>query len=548
VTETVRSRSPRGLEVWQALERKAAELREQRIGDLLAKDLERVARLGRDLGEIHFDFSKHLVDDEALALLARLAREQGLESAIEAMFQGAHINTTEDRAVLHVALRSSADSLVVDGMDVATAVREVRGRMEELAKSVREGSWLGATGKRIERVVNIGIGGSDLGPEMVTRALADFVTTNITFDFVSNIDPTAIGAVLAHADPATTLFIVVSKTFTTLETLTNASAAKDWLVAALGEQAVARHFVAVSADTARAVRFGIDPSHVFAMWDFVGGRYSVDSAVGLSVMIAIGPERFRSFLSGFRKVDEHFRTTPIEANIPVLMGLLSVWYRNFLGAETQAVLPYSERLARFPAYLQQLTMESNGKSVRIDGQPVDYGTGAIWWGERGTNGQHAFYQLLHQGTILVPVDLIVIAEPSLGPEAQQDLLVANAFAQARALAFGRNEAELARQGVPEALRAAKRMPGNRPSTVILVPRLTPESLGSLIALYEHSVFVQGVIWGIDSFDQWGVELGKELAGLLAPAVSGPARPTLSDLDASTIDLVYRYRHLRGRPV
>lgn len=548
MTDPVRSRSPRGLAVWQALERKAAEMRSQRIADLLAGDLERVVRLGRDLGEIHLDFSKHLIDDEALALLWQLAREQGLEEAIEAMFAGAHLNVTEDRAVLHVALRSNEASLLVDGMDVAAAVRDVRARMEELARAVREGTWQGATGKRIERVVNIGIGGSDLGPEMVTRALADFAPGNIVFDFVSNIDPTAIGSVLAQADPATTLFVVVSKTFTTLETLTNAAAAKDWLVAALGEEAVARHFVAVSADTGRAARFGIDPSQVYAMWDFVGGRYSVDSAVGLSTMIAIGPERFRSFLSGFRKVDEHLRTAPLEANIPVMMGLLSVWYRNFFGAETQAVLPYSERLARFPAYLQQLTMESNGKSVRIDGEAVDYGTGAIWWGERGTNGQHAFYQLLHQGTILVPVDLIVVAEPSIGPEAQQDLLVANAFAQARALAFGRSDADLARQGVPEALRPAKRMPGNRPSTVVLVPRLTPESLGSLIALYEHSVFVQGVIWGIDSFDQWGVELGKELAGLLAPAMSGPARPTLSDLDASTIDLVYRYRHLRGRPV
>lgn len=534
---------------WGALAGHIGEIRGVHLRELFAEDPDRARRMTVTAGDLYLDYSKHRATAKTMRLLVAAARRAGVEERRDAMLAGERINTTEDRSVLHTALRlPSSARLEVDGQDIVAEVHAVLDRMGELADRIRGGSWTGFTGKRIATVVNIGIGGSDLGPAMATMALADYEDDGPACRFVSNVDPVDLYRATRDLDPATTLFVVCSKTFTTLETLTNAAAAKDWLVAALGEEAVARHFVAVSADTGRAARFGIDPSQVYAMWDFVGGRYSVDSAVGLSTMIAIGPERFRSFLSGFRKVDEHLRTAPLEANIPVMMGLLSVWYRNFFGAETQAVLPYSERLARFPAYLQQLTMESNGKSVRIDGEAVDYGTGAIWWGERGTNGQHAFYQLLHQGTILVPVDLIVVAEPSIGPEAQQDLLVANAFAQARALAFGRSDAELARQGVPEALRPAKRMPGNRPSTVILVPRLTPERLGSLIALYEHSVFVQGVIWGIDSFDQWGVELGKELAGLLAPAVSGPARPTLSDLDASTIDLVYRYRHLRGRPV
>lgn len=503
-----------------------------------------------EVGPLHIDLSKNLIRPQTLRLLVELAKARYLPEAITAMLTGEHINVSEDRAVLHTALRHGATlSGPVDGIDVDHEVEDVLGRMERFSRAVRSNDRQGCTGKPFSAIVNIGIGGSDLGPEMVTRALYDFSDKGRQMHFVSNIDPTAIGDVFELCDPETTLFVVVSKTFGTLETLTNAKAAREWILAALGDRkdAIEKHFVAVSTNEKLVSEFGIDPENMFGFWDFVGGRYSVDSAVGLAIMLAIGPERFRSFLAGFAAIDAHLRDVPLIENGPVLLGLLSVWYRNFFGAESQAVLPYSERLARFPAYLQQLTMESNGKSVRVDGLAVDYATGAVYWGEPGTDGQHAFYQLLHQGTVFIPADFILFAEPLGGPDGQQDLLFANGLAQTRALAFGRNDAELEALGVPASQRPARRMPGNRPTTTILAQRLTPEVLGSLIALYEHSVFTQGVIWGIDSFDQWGVELGKELASELVPTLTSAGAPVLESFDASTADLVSRYRHMRGRP-
>jgi glucose-6-phosphate isomerase len=464
------------------------------------------------------------------------------------MFGGEHINVSEDRAVLHVALRMPEDAeLVVDGQDVVRDVHAVLAKMSAFSDRVRSKEWQGATGRPIETVVNIGIGGSDLGPAMAYEALRDYADAGIAARFVSNIDPADITGNLAGLDPATTLFVVSSKTFTTLETLTNARVARRWLVEALGEDAVAKHFVAVSTNAERVAEFGIDTDNMFGFWDWVGGRYSFDGAIGLSLMIAVGPERFREMLAGFHSIDQHFRTAPFKANMPVLMGLLGIWYNDFFGAETRAVLPYSQRLHRFPAYLQQLTMESNGKSVRADGTPVTTDTGEIFWGEPGTNGQHAFYQLLHQGTRLVPADFIGFAEPFEDREGMHDQLTANLLAQTSALAFGKTAEEIAGEGTPPEIVPHKVMPGNRPTSTILAPKLTPSTLGQLIALYEHIVFVEGTIWGVDSFDQWGVELGKKMALDVAPALTSEEPPTTFP-DASTERLVRRYRELRGRRV
>ncbi|WP_298346279.1 glucose-6-phosphate isomerase [Ferrimicrobium sp.] len=542
--------SPNQLPEWKALAAHAKQLQQTNLGRLFAEDSDRLGWSTFEVRPLHIDLSKHLIQRETLSLLENLAKARFLPEAITAMLTGEHINVSEDRAVLHTALRNGATlSGPIDGIEVEVEVEKVLTRMEQFARSVRANQRVGCTGKPFSAIVNIGIGGSDLGPAMVTKALYDFSDKSREMYFVSNIDPIAIEEVFQRCDPATTLFVVVSKTFGTLETLTNAKAARQWILQALGdhEDAVAKHFVAVSTNDELVTEFGIDTENMFGFWDFIGGRYSVDSAVGLTIMLAIGPERFRSFLRGFASIDRHLRETPLSENGPVLLGLLAVWYRNFLGAQSQAILPYSQRLSRFPAYLQQLTMESNGKSVRIDGATVDYDTGAVYWGEPGTDGQHAFYQLLHQGTVLIPADFILFAEPLGGPDAQQDLLFANGIAQTRALAFGRDDAELEKRGVPAQLRPPKRMPGNRPTTTILAQRLTPEVLGALIALYEHSVFTQGVIWGIDSFDQWGVELGKELASELAPILTSASAPALDTLDVSTADLVARYRHMRGRP-
>ncbi|WP_298336133.1 glucose-6-phosphate isomerase [Ferrimicrobium sp.] len=542
--------SPNQLPEWKALAAHAKQLQQTNLGRLFAEDSDRLGWSTFEVGPLHIDLSKNLIQQETLSLLENLARARCLPEAITAMLTGERINVSEDRAVLHTALRNGATlSGPIDGIEVAVAVEKVLARMEQFARTVRNNQRVGCTGKPFSAIVNIGIGGSDLGPAMVTKALYDFSDKSRDMYFVSNIDPIAIEEVFQRCDPATTLFVVVSKTFGTLETLTNAKAARQWILQALGEHedAVAKHFVAVSTNGELVAEFGIDTDNMFGFWDFIGGRYSVDSAVGLTIMLAIGPERFRSFLRGFASIDLHLRETPLSENGPVLLGLLAVWYRNFLGAQSQAILPYSQRLSRFPAYLQQLTMESNGKSVRIDGATVDYDTGAVYWGEPGTDGQHAFYQLLHQGTVLIPADFILFAEPLGGPNAQQDLLFANGIAQTRALAFGRDDAELEKLGVPAQLRPPRRMPGNRPTTTIFAQRLTPEVLGALIALYEHSVFTQGVIWGIDSFDQWGVELGKELASELAPILTSATAPALDALDASTADLIARYRHMRGRP-
>jgi glucose-6-phosphate isomerase len=495
------------------------------------------------------DYSKQRVTEETMALLLAVARRAGVAERRDAMFAGEHINTSEDRAVLHVALRMPAGSrLVVDGQDVVAEVHRVLGRMRAFSERVRGGEWRGHTGRRISAVVNIGIGGSDLGPAMATAALADYASPEITSRFVSNIDPLDLWSKTADLDPAATLFVVSSKTFTTLETLTNARAARQWLLEGLGagEEAVARHFVAVSTNAKEVAAFGIDPENMFEFWDWVGGRYSFDSAIGLSLMVAIGSERFDELLGGFRAIDEHFATAPFEENLPVIAGMLNVLNRDLLGAQTHAVLPYSERLARFPAYLQQLTMESNGKSVRRDGSPVTLDTGEIVWGEPGTNGQHAFYQLLHQGTTFVPADFIAFANPTHELGDQHDLLAANCFAQSSVLALGRTADEVAAEGTPAHLVAHKVMPGNRPSSTILAPVLSPSTLGQLVALYEHTVFTEGVVWGIDSFDQWGVELGKVMAGRLAPALTGTGEID-ADLDASTAGLVELYRERRRRP-
>ncbi|WP_151640344.1 glucose-6-phosphate isomerase [Corynebacterium sp. 11A] len=538
-------------ETWSKLSAHRNKLSETSLRELFAGDAERVSKLTFSAADLHVDLSKNVIDDEARELLVQLAHEAGLPEKIEEMFSGSHINNTEDRAVLHTALRMPVeDSLEVDGQDVAADVHEVLGRMRDFAQALRSGSWLGHTGHTIKTVVNIGIGGSDLGPAMATKALRTYATVGINAYFVSNVDPADMSAVLEEVDPESTLFIVASKTFTTQETLANAHAAKRWLLEKFDgeESAVAKHFVAVSTKAEKVAEFGIDTENMFGFWDWVGGRYSVDSAIGLSLMAVIGPMDFMRFLEGFHAMDTHFRTTPLEKNVPALMGLLGVWYTDFFGAETHAVLPYSEDLSRFPAYLQQLTMESNGKSVRHDGTSVTTNTGEIYWGEPGTNGQHAFYQLMHQGTRVVPADFIGFARPkedlptASGEGSMHDLLMGNFFAQTKVLAFGKTYEELLEEGVPTELITHKLMPGNRPTTTILAEELTPFTLGALIALYEHIVFTQGVIWDINSFDQWGVELGKQQANDLAPAVSGEQEPNSGD--ASTDALIAFYRSKR----
>jgi len=524
-----------------------------------AADAGRVGRMSLPLGDLHVDLSKNLVTDEILASLVKLAEQTGVAERYAAMLAGEHINTTENRAVLHTALRRPADAspaLVVDGQDIDADVQEVLGQVAAFAERVRSGDWKGVTGKKVTHVVNIGIGGSDLGPVMVYEALKPYATAGITARFVSNIDPTDIAQKTADLDPETTLFIVASKTFTTLETLTNARLARDWLWTSLTEagaisgdeasrtDAVAHHFVAVSTALDKVAAFGIDPVNAFGFWDWVGGRYSVGSAIGLSLSIALGPDVFGDLLDGFHTVDVHVAETPFEKNVPVLMGLLNVWYVNFLDSQSHAVLPYAQQLSRFAAYLQQLTMESNGKSVRWDGTPVTTETGEIFWGEPGTNGQHAFYQLIHQGTRLIPADFIAVANPAYplkdGEQDVHNLFLANFLAQTKALAFGKTAAEVEAEGTTGALVAARTFAGNRPTTSIFAPALTPQVLGQLIALYEHITFTQGVIWGINSFDQWGVELGKQLAVQIAPAVEGDA-DALAAQDASTQALIAYYK-------
>ena len=533
---------------WSNLESEFERTQGQTLRELFAQDPQRAEKLTFDAAGLHVDLSKNLLDDAVLDALVALAKEAQLTEAIEKMFTGEHINNTEDRAVLHTALRLPVEEdLTVDGQDIAADVHEVLGRMRDFASSLRAGTWLGHTGRTIKKVVNIGIGGSDLGPAMAARALRSYATAGITAEFVSNVDPADMSATLDDLDPESTLFIIASKTFTTQETLANAHAAKRWLLEAFDgdESAVAKHFVAVSTNAEKVAEFGIDTDNMFGFWDWVGGRYSVDSAIGLSLMAVIGPMDFMRFLEGFRAMDEHFRATPFEKNVPVLMALLGVWYVNFHEFETHAVLPYSQDLARFAAYLQQLTMESNGKSVRHDGSAVNYATGEIYWGEPGTNGQHAFYQLMHQGTRVVPADFIGFARPkndlptATGAGSMHDLLMGNLFAQSKVLAFGKTAEEIAAEGVAEDLVTHKVMPGNRPSTTILAEELTPAVLGALIALYEHITFVQGVIWDINSFDQWGVELGKQQANQLAAAVSGEEE--VDSGDSSTDALVRWYR-------
>ncbi|CPR11595.1 glucose-6-phosphate isomerase [Mycobacterium bohemicum DSM 44277] len=537
---------------WDALRKHHGQIGKTHLRQFFDEDPDRGRDLSLEVGDLYIDYSKHRITRETLRLLVDLARAANLEERRDQMFSGAHINTSEDRAVLHTALRLPRDAeLMVDGHNVVEDVHEVLDRMGDFTDRLRSGEWTGATGERISTVVNIGIGGSDLGPVMVYRALRHYADAGISARFVSNVDPADLTAALADLEPATTLFIVASKTFSTLETLTNATAARRWLTGALGDAAVAKHFVAVSTNKRLVDDFGINTDNMFGFWDWVGGRYSVDSAIGLSVMAAIGRNAFADFLSGFHIVDRHFRTAPLESNAPVLLGLIGLWYSNFMGAQSRAVLPYSNDLARFAAYLQQLTMESNGKSTRADGTPVTTDTGEIFWGEPGTNGQHAFYQLLHQGTRLVPADFIGFSQPlddlptADGDGSMHDLLMSNFFAQTQVLAFGKTAEEIAAEGTPAEIVPHKVMPGNRPSTSILADRLTPSVLGQLIALYEHQVFTEGVIWGIDSFDQWGVELGKTQAKALLPVITADGSPAPQS-DSSTDALVRRYRTERGR--
>jgi glucose-6-phosphate isomerase len=531
---------------WQALERHYAEISGSHLRELFAADPGRGERLTAEAVGIYLDYSKNRVTDETMALLIELAEESGVPARRDAMFRGEHINVSEDRAVLHTALRlPETASLVVDGQDVVADVHAVLKRMRDFANRVRSGEFKGFTGKPIKNVINIGIGGSDLGPVMAYEALRHYSTREITFRFVSNVDSTDFVEAVRDLSPEETLFIISSKTFGTLETLANATSARDWIVSALGSaDAVANHFVAVSTNAARVSAFGIDTANMFGFWDWVGGRYSMDSAIGLSNMIALGPDQFDELLAGFHDMDEHFRTAPLAANLPVLLGVLAVWYRDFFGCQTVGVMPYEQYLKRFPAYLQQLTMESNGKHVTLSGQQVDYDTGAVYWGEPGTNGQHSFYQLIHQGTVLIPVDLIGFAR-TLNPLGDHhDLLSSNVFAQAAALAFGKTEAEVRAEGTAEAVVPHRVFEGNRPTNTLLCDVLTPRLLGSLIALYEHSVFVQGTIWEIDSFDQWGVELGKVLAQQIIPELTSAAEPSLTH-DSSTNALIRRYRSLKG---
>jgi glucose-6-phosphate isomerase len=531
---------------WKALQIHYKEVRDLHLRNLLADDPGRGERMTAEGAGIFLDYSKNRITDESLKLLIDLAEESDLRSRIDAMFQGEKINVTEKRAVLHVALRApQGTSIVVDGEDVVPQVHAVLNKMTDFSNRVRSGEWIGHTGKRVRNVINIGIGGSDLGPVMAYEALKHYSDRAMTFRFVSNVDGTDFAEAVRDLDAAETLFIVSSKTFTTLETMTNAHSARAWSLSGLGgdEQSIAKHFVAVSTNAAEVAKFGIDTANMFGFWDWVGGRYSMDSAIGLSTMLAIGPDNFRAMLNGFHEMDEHFRTTPFDRNLPVLMGLLAIWYNDFFGAQTVAVLPYEQYLKRFPAYLQQLTMESNGKHVTLDGTEVTYATGPIYWGEPGTNGQHSFYQLIHQGTRLIPCDFIAFGQ-SLNPLGRHhDMLLANVFAQTEALAIGKTPEQVKEEGTPDWLVPHRVFEGNRPSNTILADRLTPEVLGKLVALYEHAVFTQGTVWSINSFDQWGVELGKVLAQRIIPELESQAEPALGH-DSSTNNLIRRYRKLK----
>ena len=531
---------------WKALTAHYKRISKVHLRKLFADDPKRGERLTLEAAGIFLDYSKHRINDQSIKLLLQLADESRLRERIDAMFSGEKINITEKRAVLHVALRApKGSSIIVDGENVVPAVHAALDKMSSFCDRVRSGAWKGHTGKRIRNIINIGIGGSDLGPVMAYEALKSYSDRSVTFRFVSNVDGTDFAEAVRDIDPAETLWIVSSKTFTTLETMTNAHTARDWTLKGLGgdEKSIAKHFVAVSTNAAEVTRFGIDTANMFEFWDWVGGRYSMDSAIGLSTMIAIGPDNFRAMLSGFNQIDEHFRTAPFKQNLPVLMGLLSIWYGDFFGAQTSGVFPYEQYLKRFPAYLQQLTMESNGKHVTLDGTHVNYQTGAIYWGEPGTNGQHSFYQLIHQGTELIPCDFIAFAQ-ALNPVGRHhDMLLANVFAQAEALAFGKTPEQVKKEGTADWLVPHRVFEGNRPSNVIFLDKLTPEALGKLVALYEHSVFTQGTIWHIDSFDQWGVELGKVLAQRIIPEIESPTEPKLAH-DSSTNGLIRRYRKLR----
>ncbi|MFY9829190.1 MAG: glucose-6-phosphate isomerase [Rhodoplanes sp.] len=545
-TQMSHTRSTGEQAVWQALEDQQKVIRGQHLRNLFADDPARGERMTAEAAGVFLDYSKNLIDDKTLRLLVELGEQSGLRARIDAMFRGEKINITENRAALHVALRApKGTSIVVDGKNVVPEVHAVLDKMAAFAHRVRTGQWTGHTGKRIRNVVNIGIGGSDLGPVMAYEALKHYSDRAMLFRFVSNIDGTDLVEATHDLDAAETLFIISSKTFTTLETMTNAHSARDWSLAGLGgdAQAVAKHFVAVSTNTEKVAEFGIDTANMFEFWDWVGGRYSMDSAIGLSTMLAIGPDHFRAMLEGFHAVDEHFRTAPFERNLPVLMGLLSIWYNDFFGAQTVAVLPYDQYLKRFPAYLQQLTMESSGKHVTLAGTPVDYETGPIYWGEPGTNGQHSFYQLIHQGTRLIPCDFIAFGKALNSLGRHHDLLLANLIAQTEALAFGKTSEQVEAEGAPDWLIPHRVCEGNRPSNTILMDRLTPAALGKLVALYEHSVFTQGAIWNIDSFDQWGVELGKVLAARIIPELESETEPKLGH-DGSTNNLIRRYRKLR----
>jgi glucose-6-phosphate isomerase len=530
---------------WKALATHHKQIKNLHLRKLFAADSKRGERMTVEAAGLYLDYSKNRITDQTLKMLLQLAKESGLRERIDAMFSGEKINTTENRAVLHAALRApKGETILVDGKNVVPEVHAVLDKMTAFSNRVRSGEWKGHTGKRIKNVINIGIGGSDLGPVMAYEALKHYSERSLTFRFISNVDGIDFVEATRDLEPAETLFIISSKTFTTLETMTNAQSARDWLLAGLGgdAKAVAKHFVAVSTNAEKVSAFGIDTANMFGFWDWVGGRYSMDSAIGLSTMLAIGPDNFRAMLAGFHAMDKHFRTVPFEKNLPVLMGLLAVWNNDFLGAQTVAVLPYEQYLKRFPAYLQQLTMESNGKHVTLDGKKMNYQTGPVYWGEPGTNGQHSFYQLIHQGTRLIPCDFIAFGHPLTPLGRHHDILLANVFAQAEALAFGKTAEEVKAEGTPDWLVPHRVFEGNRPSNVVLADRLTPEILGNLVALYEHSVFTQGVIWSIDSFDQWGVELGKVLAQRIVPELESKTTPRLKH-DSSTNNLIRRYREL-----
>jgi glucose-6-phosphate isomerase len=532
---------------WKLLEKHFQAIKDRHLRQLFADDAKRGERLSIEAAGVYLDYSKNRVTDETLKLLLQLAEESGLRERIDAMFRGDKINVSENRSVLHVALRAPrGETIIHDGRNVVPDVHAVLDRMADFSNRVRKGDWKGQTGKRIRNVINIGIGGSDLGPVMAYEALKHYSDRAMTFRFVSNVDGTDFAEAVRDLDPAETLFIVSSKTFTTLETMTNARTAREWLLNGMrGEEgAIAKHFVAVSTNAKEVAKFGIDTANMFGFWDWVGGRYSMDSAIGLSTMLAIGPDNFRAMLGGFHEMDEHFRTTPFERNLPVILGLIGIWYNDFFGAQTVAVLPYEQYLKRFPAYLQQLTMESNGKHVTLEGVRVDYDTGPIYWGEPGTNGQHSFYQLIHQGTRLIPCDFIAFIKPLNPLGRHHDMLIANVFAQTEALAFGKTADQVKAEGTPDWLVPHRLFEGNRPSNTVLLDALTPAALGKLVALYEHIVFTQGTIWQIDSFDQWGVELGKALAQRIIPELEGPTEPTL-DHDSSTNTLIRRYRKLKG---